>query len=145
MALLIEESTRVAAPPDAVWKLLSEPKSWRYWWPGVRAAESSDRRPLHDGSTFEVTIALGPFPVTLRPTVEVAQPNRALLWVSRSLGVERRHAFYIETGAQTTSVRQRCTFAGVGMPLFRLLGLPQAYSEMFRKSLSGLRKMAERS
>lgn len=145
MPLLVEESTRVSASPEAVWKLLSEPKSWHVWWPGVRHAESSDRRPLHDGSTFAVTIQLGPFPVTLRPTVEVAQPNRALLWVSRSLGVERRHAFYIETGTSTTAVRQRCTFQGAGMPLFRLLDFHQAYSEMFRKSLSGLRKLAERS
>ncbi len=145
MPLLIEESARIGAAPETVWKLLSEPKTWRYWWPGVKQAESADRQALHDGSHFELALELGPFSVTLRPTVEVAQPNRALLWVSRSMGVERRHAFYLESGAHGTTVRQRGTFAGGGMPLFRLLRLHHAYAVMFRKSLSGLRKMAERS
>jgi hypothetical protein len=143
--LLIEESTRVGASPEAIWKLLSEPKSWSYWWHGCKQAESADRHPLRDGSSFALTLELGPFPITVRPTVEVAQPNRALVWTVRSMGVTQRHAFYIEIGSQAVMVRRRATFEGWGMFLFRLLGLPAATAVMFRKSLSGLRKAAERS
>ena len=96
MALLIEESIRVGAAPETIWKFLSEPQSWRYWWPNCRLAETADRRPLRDGSQLELVLELGLFPITFRPTVEVAQPNRALLWVGRGFGVTGRHAFYLE-------------------------------------------------
>jgi hypothetical protein len=145
LALLVEESAHIRAAPETIWKYLSEPQSWRFWWPNCKQAETADRRPLHDGSSFELTLDLGPFTVTQRPTVEMAQPNRALMWVARSMGVTRRHAFYIEPGKNGVTVRERCTFEGWGMPLFRFLGLQQRSSEMFRGNLRGLRKMAERS
>jgi hypothetical protein len=143
--LLIEESTRVGAPPEAVWKLLSDPQSWRFWWAGVKNAESVDRHPLHDGSELNLAFELGALTVHLRPKVEVAQPGRALLWTARSMGVVRHHAFYIEPGAPALVVRERESFEGWGLPLFRLLRFHVATAEMFRRSLRGLRKLAERS
>jgi hypothetical protein len=90
-------------------------------------------------------LELGFFPITLRPTVEVAQPNRALLWVGRGMGVTGRHAFYLEPKANGTQVRQRETFEGWGVPLFRLLRFEHATAVMFKQNLKGLRRMAERS
>ena len=145
MPLLIEESIRIGAAPETIWKFLSEPQSWRFWWPNCRLAETMDRRPLRDGSQLELVLELGLFPITFRPTVEVAQPNRALLWVGRGLGVTSRHAFYLEPKPNGTEVRQRETIEGWGVPLFRLLRLQHATAVMFKQNLRGLRKMAERS
>ena len=145
MPLLIEESIRIGAAPETIWKFLSEPQSWRFWWPNCRLAETKDRRPLRDGSQLELVLELGLFPITFRPTVEVAQPNRALLWVGRGMGVTSRHAFYLEPKPNGTEVRQRETFEGWGVPLFRLLRLQHATATMFKQNLRGLRKMAERS
>src|SRR6185503_11136589 len=54
--LLIEESIRIGAPPETIWKFLSEPQSWRFWWPNCRLAETADRRPLRDGSQLELVL-----------------------------------------------------------------------------------------
>ena len=145
MPLLIEETTRIAAAPETVWELLCEPQSWRYWWPNAKQAESADRRPLRDGSSFELVVQSKAILVTRRATVEMAQPGRALLWVEQAMGVKRRYAIYLEPGSRGTTVRVRGTFTGLGLPIFRLLGLPVSTAESFRGTLRGLRKAAERS
>jgi hypothetical protein len=145
VALVVEETTRVGAPPEAVWRLLTELPTWRFWWPSCRHAEASDRRPLHDGSSFEYVLEGRLVPVTHRATVDVAQPGKALLWIDRALGVERRHAFYVEPGGWGTLVRERATFEGWNGLAARLLGRAPATSLLFRENLKGLRKAAERS
>lgn len=145
MALTIEHSVQVAAPPEAIWRLLVDPNSWRFWWPNLRAVESADRKPLREGSTLELALQMGLLPVTLRPRVEIAQAPKTLHWVTRRLGVSGRHAFYLEPRRNGTSVLRREVLSGPGLPLFRLLRLDHSTAVMFRESLRALKKLAERS
>lgn len=145
MALTIEESGLIAAPPAAVWRLLADPTTWRLWWRACLEAETKDRKALRDGS--ELVLVLKPSWLTLRfrPRVEVAQPERALIWVGTGGGVTGRHAFYLDTVPNGTRVRQREDFTGWGVPLLGLLGMTSATRRMFRDNLRGLKQLAERS
>jgi len=144
VALAVEEAILVGAPPQAVWRFLADPMSWRYWWRHCKSAATADLKPLRDGSRLEIALELGLLTFTLRPTVEVASENRTLIWVGRSLGVTGRHAFYLEARPNGTYVRQRESFSGGGLFLFQLLRLERATSRMFKENLRGLKRIAER-
>jgi hypothetical protein len=145
MALTIEHSVQIAAPPEAIWRLLIDPNSWRFWWPNVRAVEVEDRKPLREGSTLELALQLGFFPMTLRPHIEIAQEPKTLHWTTQRLGVSGRHAFYLEPRPRGTAVLRRERLTGPGLPLFRLLRLDHSTAVMFRDSLRGLKRLVERS
>ena len=144
MTLAVEDSIHVGAAPEKVWRLVSDPFGWRFWWPQCKSAETVDRKPLRDGSQLEMTLQLGLVPFTVRATVEIAQPPRALLWIGKAFGVTARHAFYLEAKPNGTRVRERETFDGGGLLLFRLLRFEHATAVMFKQNLRGLKRMAER-
>ena len=145
MPLSIEHSVQIAAPPEAIWRLLVDPNSWRFWWPNIRAVEVADRKLLHEGSTFELALQMGWLPVTLRPRVEIAQEPKTLHWTTERFGVSGRHAFYLEPRPRGTAVSRREVLSGPGLPLFRLLRLDHSTAVMFRDSLRGLKRLVERS
>lgn len=144
MALTIEESVTVAAPPEAVWKLLENPWSWPQWWPACRDARTADRRPLREGGKLRLTLKPSFLSFTFEPVVEVARPGRALIWKGTGGGVSGRHAFYLEARPNGTKVTQREEFEGPLLPLFVLLGQARATRRMFRDNLKGLKRFAER-
>jgi carbon monoxide dehydrogenase subunit G len=145
LSLAIEESIVVGARPEAVWRLISDPVSWRFWWPKCRSAETVDRKPLREGSELVLVLELGLLPINWHAKVEVMQPNRALMLDGHGFGVRGRHAFYLEEKRNGTQVREREAFEGWGLIPFQLLGLAHGTSVMFKENLKGLRKMAERS
>lgn len=145
MALTIEETLLIGAPPEAVWRLLADPTTWRLWWPACLEVAAKDRRPLHDGSELDLLLKPGWIAMRTRPRVDVVTENRALIWTGSGAGVSVRHAFYLDAKPAGTFVRQREDFEGPLLPLFRLLGTAGATRKMFRANLRGLKKLAERS
>lgn len=145
MALTIEETILVGAPPEVVWRLLADTTSWRVWWSACLEVAAKDRRPLHDGSELELLLKPGWLALRFKPKVLAVTENRALIWQGQGGGVTGRHAFYLDAKPAGTFVRQREDFEGLGLPLFRLLGFAGATRRMFRDNLRGLKKLAERS
>jgi len=145
MALTIEETVLVGAPPEVVWRLLADTTTWRVWWPACLEVAARDRRPLHDGSELDLLLKPGWLALRFRPKVLAVTENRALIWQGPGGGVTGRHAFYLEAKPAGTFVRQREDFEGLALPLFRLLGFPAATRKMFKENLRGLKKLAERS
>jgi hypothetical protein len=145
MSLAIEETIQIAAPPEAVWKLLVDTHTWRHWWPGCLEAETRDRKHLRDGSEFTLLLRLGWIHFKVRPRVDAATPPKALHWTGRGAGVTGRHAFYLEAKPAGTFVRQKETFEGAGVVIFRLLLLDRATKRMFHDNLRGLKRFAERA
>lgn len=139
----IDETILIAAPPETVWKLLADPRSWRHWWPGCLDAETKDRKTLHDGSEIALRLRFGWLVVPLRPRVDAATPPKSLVWTGRGFGVAGRHAFYLEAKPSGTFVRQQETFHGPAAALYRLLGLERLTRKMFRANLRGLKRFAE--
>ena len=56
MALVVDESIAVAAPPETVWRLLEDPTTWTAWWPACVEARTADRRLIRDGSVLELAL-----------------------------------------------------------------------------------------
>lgn len=142
--LTIEETILIAAPPDAVWRLLADLHTWRHWWPGCLEAETSDRKTLRDGSEFRLLLKLGWFKSRFRPRVNAATVGKTLVWTGQGAGVTGVHAFYLDPRPNGTFVRQQERFSGAGVLLFRLLRLDRATQAMFRANLKGLKRMTER-
>jgi uncharacterized protein YndB with AHSA1/START domain len=143
--LTIDETILIAAPPEAVWKLLVDPNTWRHWWPGCLEAETKDRKMLHDGSELALRLKLGWIVLRTRPKVDAATPPKSLVWTGRSAGVIGRHAFYLDPKPSGTFVRQQQTFHGPGLVIYRLLRLDRAAQRMFHANLRGLKRFAERA
>jgi len=144
LPLTIEDSVRIGAPPEAIWRLLVDPNSWRYWWPNLRDVETADRKPLREGSTLALGLQMGLLSITFHPRIEMLREGKALHWTVTRLGVTGRHAFYLEPRRGGTSVTRREQLSGPGLLFFRLLRMDHATAVMFRTSLRGLKKLAER-
>lgn len=143
MALVVDESIAVAAPPESVWRLLEDPTTWTAWWPACVEARTADRRLIRDGSVLELALRPSWLTLRFRPRVEAATPGRHLIWVGRSAGVTGRHAFYLDRRPDGTLVRQHESFHGPGVLVLRLFGQAAATRRMFRESLKGLKRLAE--
>ena len=145
MSLQIDETIHIGAPPETVWKFLVDLQSWQHWWPGCREAEASDRKLLHDGSSFVLAVHLGWLTLKFKARVEAATSPRSLLWVASGGGVTGRHAFYLDAKPSGTFVRQQERLSGPGLLLFRLARFDAASRRMFQQNLRGLKRIAERS
>lgn len=79
-----EAFASISAPPDEVWRVLSDVVAWPDWLPTVTAVEALDSRPLRLGSRFVVRQP------KLRPATwavtEMHPPNH-FVWIARSPGV----------------------------------------------------------
>ena len=142
--LTIEETILVAAPPESVWKLLTDLHTWRLWWPNCLEAETRDKKTLHDGSEFMMRLRLGWLNTRFRPRVNAATAPKHLVWTGRGAGVTGLHVFFLDPKPNGTFVRQIENFDGPGLLLFRLLRFDHATRRMFKANLRGLKRLAER-
>lgn len=144
MSLRIEETIHIAAPPESVWRFVADLHTWQHWWPGCREAETKDRKPLHDGSSFLLAVHLGWLTLKFNARVEAATPPRSLLWQAGGGGVTARHAFYLDARPNGTFVRQQESLSGAGLIFFRLARFDAASRRMFQQNLRGLKRIVER-
>ena len=145
MAFAVDESIAVATPPERIWRLLEEPATWSAWWPDCHEARSADRRALHDGSRFELTLRPSWMTLHFHGVVEAATPARHLHWEARAPGVVVRHAFYLERRPDGAQIRLQVTLGGPGSLALRLLGQKAALQRSLRESLKGAKRLAERA
>lgn len=143
-AFQIEETIHIAAPPEAAWRLLADPRGWRLWWPGCLDAETADRKTLHEGSKLRLRLKLGLLPTKLNARIEAATPPKILVWTAANVGLTERHAFYLDARPNGTFVREQQNLAGALLPIFRLLRLDRATRRMFQANLRGLKRLVER-
>jgi hypothetical protein len=92
----ISHTIEIDAPPEVVWGRLADTAAYPDWNPFVRRLEGS----LEEGASLEAEIAPpGGRPMTFKPTVLAARPNRELRWRGRLLlpGLfDGEHSFEIE-------------------------------------------------
>jgi uncharacterized membrane protein len=104
-------TTAVAAPPDAVWAVLSDVAAWPDWLPTVDSVQPLDGIPLNVGSRYVVRQP------KLRPATWVVtelEPPRRFVWVARSPGLRMVAEHTVEEGTSGTSrVVLRFSFAGL--------------------------------
>lgn len=135
-----------AAPPEAAWALLADPRRWPGWAGPVRRvtiARGHDARPplLADG---QLLVVHGPRPVTLRTRIDRVDRGRRCEWTVDLGGPWRLrglHAVEPRPGGCRLIARQRLDgpLARVGGPA--LLGAATSWT---RRALHRLAWMAER-
>lgn len=145
MAFAVDESIAVATPPEQIWRLLEEPATWSTWWPACREARTADRRALHDGSRFELTLRPSWMTLRFHSLVGAATPARYLHWEGHAPGVVVRHSYYLERRPDGAQVRLQVTLGGPGALALRLLGQTSALQRSLRESLKGAKRLAERA
>ena len=107
----------IDAPPETVWQVLTDFDAYPEWNPVEIEMKG---RPV-EGTTLEHTSKLpGNRPMTFRPTIVEASPNRTLAWDGRLFmpGLfDVRHRFALEPlNDGRTRLRQSEVFRGVLIP-----------------------------
>jgi hypothetical protein len=114
----IETAIDIAAPPQAVWDVLVDFAAYPDWNPFIRRLQGEARV----GARLEVTVQPpGGRPMTFKPTVLAAEPERELRWLGRVLlpGLfDGEHGFRIERTAGGCRLHHGETFNGILVPLF---------------------------
>jgi hypothetical protein len=110
---------QINAPPERVWRLLTDFASYPQWNPFIRRAVGKPEKGEHLEVYLQPEGAKG---MTFRPRVLTAEPGRELRWLGHLLipGLfDGEHIFIIEP-LVTGGVRfiQREIFTGLFVPLF---------------------------
>ena len=112
-----EASISIAAPREAVWRVLSDVATWPKWLPTVASVESLDGNPLVLGHRYRIRQPQLQ-PVTW--TVTELDPAHRFSWQARTPGLRMLADHIVEAGSSGTSdVVLRFSFAG---PLGSLVG-----------------------
>ncbi len=77
-------TTQIAAPPERVFAVLSDPRSYEYWVVGSKEIRHWDPDFPAVGTSFHHTFLIGPVPVRDSTTVLEADPPRRLLLRARA-------------------------------------------------------------
>ncbi len=114
----IRTEVEIEAPPERVWRMLTDVAAFPEWNPFIRWA----RGDVKPGARLEVHLQPpGAKGMTFRPTVLKAEPPRELRWIGR-LGLrglfDGEHIFTIEEeGPERVRFVQREVFTGLLVPL----------------------------
>ena len=139
---LIETTIDIQATASRVWGILSAFSAYPVWNPFIIAAEGEVR----PGARLKITIAPpGRRPMTFRPLVLVAVPERELRWLGRLLvpGLfDGEHIFQLEQRDAACCLHHCERFSGILLPLFGD-GPLQATRQGFEAMNAALKKRAE--
>jgi uncharacterized protein YndB with AHSA1/START domain len=109
--LSYEASASIAAPREAVWRVLSNVSAWPGWTPTVLTVEALDAPELEVGHRFRV------HQPKLRPaiwTVTAVDPPARFTWESRMLGLVMTADHSVDVIADRASkLTLRFTFGGL--------------------------------
>jgi hypothetical protein len=113
---VIDHSIDIAAPPQAVWDVLTDVDAYTEWNPFL----TLDRAPVAVDDRLNVTIRAGRRKMTFRPTVTALEPCREISWLGRLLvrGIfDGAHTLALEPLPNGhTRFRQREVFRGALVP-----------------------------
>lgn len=111
--VVAEVSLRIAAPPQAVWEVLTAIGDWPRWNPDVRKVKFAG--PLEPGVTFRWKAGPGWITSTLR---DVEPPGR-IAWTGRTMGINAIHAYRFEADGDGTAVHSGESWEGLLPSLLR--------------------------
>ena len=125
----IDTEILIAAPPEAVWAVLSDLPRYPEWNPYHVRVEGA----LEPGAELDVSIEKpNGVAVALRPHVLEVSPGRALVWGGGPRGIFRgEHRFDLAAeGPDCTRLRHSEVFAGLFVGFAKLDGIEPGYRAM---------------
>jgi uncharacterized protein YndB with AHSA1/START domain len=99
--VFVHSERRIAAPPAVVWQWLVRADLWPTWFARASGVRFEAGGPALAVGTRVVWRMLG---ATIRVTVRVAEPPRALDWEGGAAGVHAYHAWLVEPDGDGTRV-----------------------------------------
>lgn len=103
----------IAAPPEAVWDVLTDFADWPRWNPDVRSMAADG--PVREGSVFRWKAGPG----TVTSTVVRVQSPELIAWTGTTLGVRAIHFWWLDRRDGQTHVRTAESFEGLVARLLR--------------------------
>ena len=129
----------IAAPPERVWKTISDIERWHEWTASITSIQRLDEGPLKVGSRAQVR---QPRLLPARFDVTVLEEGRGFDWRTRSAGVTAVGKHWIEPTATGCRVMLGVAYGGA-------LGwlVARAYADLTRRYLAmeadGLKRRSE--
>jgi len=103
----------IAAPPQAVWEVLTRFDNWPNWNPDVKSMAFDG--PLAPGSTFRWKAGPG----TIVSKLDRVEPPRYISWTGKTLTIEAYHEWWLEPRDGGTHVRTEEAFSGLIASILR--------------------------
>ena len=103
----------IAAPPDAVWEVLTAFEGWPSWLRDVKSM--SIEGPVAPGTVFRWKAG----PATITSKLERVEPPQLISWTGRTLGIKAIHFWHFEARDGGTFVRTEESYEGLVARLLR--------------------------
>ena len=136
-----EYSVEIEAPPDKVWKVLTDVEKWAEWTSSIDQIESLDSGPLQIGARYRIR---QPKLSTNIYQVMTLEPGKEFSWLARAMGLEilGEHRMEALSGSNKVKVRNTLSLKGFLAPLVGCFysNLTRRYVEM---EVHGLRRRCE--
>jgi uncharacterized protein YndB with AHSA1/START domain len=103
----------IAAPPEAVWDVLTAFERWPSWNRDVKSM--SMEGPVSPGTVFRWKAGPG----TITSTIQQVEPPRQIAWTGKTLGIHAIHFWYLEPRDGATLVRTEESYEGLVARILR--------------------------
>ncbi|HEX6360818.1 SRPBCC family protein [Actinophytocola sp.] len=132
-------SVEIAAPPEVVWRVLSEVEAWPEWTPSVRAIVRVDPGPLHVGQRLR--ISQPKVPTTVWRLTELVE-GRSFVWQAGAPGARTTAHHTVEPSEHGSLATLRLGMHGpVGVLVGALMsGMNRRYLQL---ETDGLKRRSE--
>ena len=127
----------IAAPPQAVWDVLTRFDNWPNWNSDVKSMAFEG--PLAPGSTFRWKAGPG----TILSTLDRVEPPRYISWHGKTLTIDAYHEWWLEPRDGGTHVRTEETFSGLLAKILRGQ-LQKTLDKSFQAGVECLKRESER-
>ena len=127
----------IAAPPQAVWEVLTRFDNWPNWNPDVKSMAFDG--PLAPGSTFRWKAGPG----TIVSKLDRVEPPRYISWHGKTLTIDAYHEWWLEPRDGGTHVRTEESFSGI-LARFLRGTLQKTLDKSLAEGLGHLKREAER-
>lgn len=127
----------IAAPPQAVWDVLTRFDNWPNWSSDVKSMAFEG--PLAPGSTFRWKAGPG----TILSTLDRVEPPRYISWHGKTLTIDAYHEWWLEPRDGGTHVRTEETFSGLLAKILRGQ-LQKTLDKSFQAGVECLKRESER-
>jgi len=126
----------IQAPPEKVWRILSELEKWPSWNKSVSMIRVNG--PLETGTSFEWTT--GGSRIISR--LKEVDPPRKIAWSGRMLGIRAIHVWELKAEGEGTRVRTEESFDGIVATLLRGL-MKKTLAKALAQGTASLKAAAE--
>jgi len=140
MAIHIERSININAPPERVWAVMSDVERWPEWTESMKSVERSDSGEFGLRSTAKLKIRRSPSANVW--TVTDFTPNRSFTWGTNSGGVKAVASHMVEPDGDGSKVTLAIDLSGPVVTFFGWF-IAGPSRENVRMEAEGLKRRAE--